>query len=31
VPATDLVTNDLIDEVNRFDQKRIADDARAYK
>jgi NitT/TauT family transport system substrate-binding protein len=31
VPATDLVTNDLIDEVNRFDAKRIAADARAYK
>jgi NitT/TauT family transport system substrate-binding protein len=31
VPATDLVTNDLIDEVNRFDAKRIADQAKAYK
>ncbi|HEY5677220.1 MAG TPA: ABC transporter substrate-binding protein [Myxococcales bacterium] len=31
VPATDLVTNDLIDEVNRFDAKRIAADAKAYK
>ncbi|HEY6909757.1 MAG TPA: ABC transporter substrate-binding protein [Myxococcales bacterium] len=31
VPATDLVTNGLIDEVNRFDAKRIAADAKAYK
>ena len=31
VPATDLVTNDLIDEVNRFDAKRIAEEAKAYK
>ncbi|MGE5048953.1 MAG: ABC transporter substrate-binding protein [Deltaproteobacteria bacterium] len=31
VPATDLVTNDMIDEVNRFDASRIAADARAYK
>jgi NitT/TauT family transport system substrate-binding protein len=31
VPATDLVTNEMIDEVNRFDAKRIAADAKAYK
>jgi NitT/TauT family transport system substrate-binding protein len=31
VPATDLVTNDLIDEINRFDAARIAADARAAK
>lgn len=31
VPATDLVTNDLVDEVNRFDEKRIAADAKAWK
>ena len=29
VPATDLVTNDLIDEVNRFDAAKIAAQAKA--
>ena len=29
VPATDLVTNDLIEDVNRFDAARIAAEARA--
>ena len=31
VPATDLVTNDLIDDINRFDARQIAADARAAK
>lgn len=31
VTAQDLVTNDLIDEINRFDPERIAAEARAYK
>ena len=31
VPATDLVTNDLIEDVNRFDAARIAAEARAAK
>jgi NitT/TauT family transport system substrate-binding protein len=30
VPATDLVTNDLIDEVNTFDAAKIADEAKRY-
>ena len=31
VTAKDLVTNELIDEINRFDSAKIAADARAYK
>ncbi len=31
VTAQDLVTNDLIDEINRFDPEKIAAEARAYK
>jgi NitT/TauT family transport system substrate-binding protein len=31
VPATEMVTNELIDEVNRFDAARIAAQAKAYK
>jgi NitT/TauT family transport system substrate-binding protein len=31
VPATDLVTNALVDEVNQFDATQIAADARAYR
>jgi NitT/TauT family transport system substrate-binding protein len=31
VPATDLVTNDLIGEVNTFDAAKIADEAKRYK
>jgi NitT/TauT family transport system substrate-binding protein len=31
VPATDLVTNDLIDEINRFDAAKIAAEAKAFK
>ena len=31
VPAKEMVTNELIDEVNRFDAARIAADAKAYK
>jgi NitT/TauT family transport system substrate-binding protein len=31
VPAADLVTNELIDEINRFDAARVAADAKAYK
>lgn len=31
VPVTDLVTNELIDEINRFDPEKIAAEARAWK
>ncbi|PYM53907.1 MAG: myristoyl transferase [Candidatus Rokuibacteriota bacterium] len=31
VPAADLVTNELIGEINRFDAERIAAEARAWK
>jgi len=31
VPATDVVSNELIDEVNRFDAAAIAAEARAWK
>ena len=31
VPATDLVTNELIEEMNRFDAAAIAADAKAYR
>jgi NitT/TauT family transport system substrate-binding protein len=31
VPATDLVTNELIDEISRFDAARIESEAKAYK
>jgi len=31
VPVTDLITNDLIDEINRFDAAAIAAEARAWK
>jgi hypothetical protein len=31
VPATDLVTNELIDDINRFDAARIAAEARAAR
>ncbi len=31
VPATDLVTNEMIDEVNRFDPAQVAAQAKAYK
>jgi NitT/TauT family transport system substrate-binding protein len=31
VPAGDLVTNELVDEMNRFDAARVAADAKAYK
>ncbi len=31
VPATDLVTNELIGEINTFDPAKIAADAKAYK
>ncbi len=31
VEARDLVTNELIDEINRFDPQRVAADARAYR
>ena len=30
VRAEDLITNELIDEINRFDADRIAADAKAY-
>ena len=31
VPAAEMVTNELIDEVNKFDAARVAADAKAYK
>jgi hypothetical protein len=31
VSATDLVTNELIDEINKFDPSKIASEAKAYK
>ena len=31
VTAQELVTNDLIDDINRFDAEKIAAEARAYK
>ena len=31
VPAGEMVTNELIDEVNKFDAARVAADAKAYK
>lgn len=31
VPAEDLVTNDLVEEVNRFDTSRIAAEAKAWR
>ena len=31
VPAADMVTNELIDEINRFDAGRIAAQAKAFK
>jgi NitT/TauT family transport system substrate-binding protein len=31
VPATDLVTNDLIDDINKFDAKAIEAQAKAWK
>ena len=31
LPATDLVTNDLIDEINKFDQAEIVSLAKNYK
>src|SRR3954468_8839572 len=31
VPATDLVTNDLIDDINKFDAKAIEAQAKGWK
>jgi hypothetical protein len=31
VPASELVTNELIDDIDQFDAKRIAAEAKAYK
>jgi len=31
VDAKDLITNELIDEINKFDSAKIASEARAYK
>ena len=31
IPATDLVTNDLIDDINKFDAAALAAQAKAYK
>ena len=30
VETTDLVTNELIDEINRLDVRKVAVDAKAY-
>jgi NitT/TauT family transport system substrate-binding protein len=31
VPASDLTTNDLIDDINRFDAAAVVAQAKAYK
>jgi hypothetical protein len=31
VKAQDLVTNELIEEINRFDSARVVADAKVYK
>jgi NitT/TauT family transport system substrate-binding protein len=31
IPAKDLITNDLIDAINRFDASKVAAEAKAYK
>ena len=31
VTAPDLITNELIDEINRFDPEKIAAEAKGYK
>ena len=31
VEASDLVTNELIDEINKFDAAKVAAEAKAYK
>ncbi len=31
IDAQDLITNELIDEINRFDSSKIVDDAKAYR
>jgi hypothetical protein len=31
VPATDLVTNDLIDDINHFDAAAVVAQAKAWK
>jgi len=31
ISAQDLITNELIDEINRFDSNKIVADARAYR
>jgi NitT/TauT family transport system substrate-binding protein len=31
VPASDLVTNELIEDINKFDENEIAAAAKAYK
>jgi NitT/TauT family transport system substrate-binding protein len=31
VPATELVTNDLVDEMNKFDAAKVAAEAKSYK
>jgi NitT/TauT family transport system substrate-binding protein len=31
VDAKDLITNELIDEINRFDADKVAAEAKAYK
>ena len=30
VETSDLITNELIDEINRLDAKKVAADAKAY-
>jgi len=31
ISAKDLITNDLIDAINRFDASKVAAEAKAYK
>ena len=31
IEATDLITNELVDETNRFDPAKITAEAKAYK
>jgi len=31
VPAEELVTNDLVDEINKFDAAKVAAEAKSYK
>jgi hypothetical protein len=31
IPASDLITNDLIDDINKFDAAAIVGQAKSYK